>query len=973
MEPDRWRRIERLYHGALEKEPAQRNAYLVAACGSDQTLLLEVESLLAQEKHAREFIEEPAFQVVARDMASEPSQLAVGQEFGRYRILSLIGAGGMGAVYTAHDSRLGRTVALKFLPAEFLSEREALDRFSREARALSALNHPNICTIYDTEEAAGRVFIAMEYVSGKRLDQHIGRDGLLLKEALQYALQIADALATAHGSGVIHRDLKPGNIVIRDDGIVKLLDFGLAKLSTSGSDHHPSADPEVSRSSKAIVGTAAYMSPEQAAGKRVDARSDIFAFGAVLYEMLTGRRPFPGESSVSILSSVLHLDPTPVASIRAGLPPEVETLVVRCLRKDPERRFQCARDVRVSIREIVEDLESAKPAPGAPSPPKSRFAVAALILAAAILLAAGLVWRFRIPAQAPRPHLVITRLTTDPGLTTSPAISPDGKLVAYASDRGGGDNLDIWVQQVAGGAASRLTTNPADDTAPDFSPDGSRIAFFSARDGGGIYVVPAIGGEERLVARNGAWTSRPRLSPDGNWIAYSIGAPIGYARMYVVSSVSGQPQELKLQIPWAGYPIWSPDGKRLLFVGSTSPSGRPPFDWWIVPVEGGAAVKTGASGLIESNGLQLVSGKLNGPASWKGNRILFYAHSGNTSNLWRLTIDPNTWQANGLERLTTGADREVDPSVSSDGRLVFATTDERLNLWTLPMDARNGKTTGLPQPLTQSAAGNARPSLSADGRKLVFESARSGNVDVWIRDMATGAERALTATPWNETHPAITADGSKVVYASAAGAKPEIYVQSTAGGVAEKICEDCGTPMGWSPDGRSIFYYYWQTASRYGSIIQASRERSDLIHHQYNLHMMRYFPDGKWLTFHMPVVLTEGRSALFIAPFRDGVVAGEEEWIRITDGAGIDATPWSSPDGSILYFLSKRDGFQCIWAQRLDSRIKRPLGTPFAVAHFHGARYRLQEPGFGPGIGADKLVFTMSDTTGNIWMTKVEP
>lgn len=897
----------------------------------------------------------------------------IGNTLAHYRIIEKLGEGGMGVVYKALDTHLDRFVALKLLPPDRLSDAERQRRFVQEAKAASALNHPNIIHVYDIPESDRTHFIAMEYVAGKTLDQVARHKGLPVNEALKYAVQIADALAKAHSAGIVHRDLKPSNIMVTGDGLIKILDFGLAKLMVPAETDEFAETAPINNGPQteegAIVGTVSYMSPEQAQGKKVDARSDIFSFGAVLYEMLTGRRAFQRETRLLTLTAITRDEPAPISDVAGIIPHELERIIARCLRKDPERRFQNAADLKVALQEVKEESESGKLA-GAPvvAPPRRRVFLPLLALGAVLLLAAAAaIWLLSRKAPQPNVGMVITRLTSDSGLTTEPAISPDGKLVAYASDRGSEDNLDIWVQQVAGGAPMRLTTNPADDHQPAFSPDGSRIAFRSERDSGGIYVISTLGGEERLIARNGAG---PSFSPDGNWIAYHVGGGLRTSRIYTVSATGGPPRELKLQIPWAGNAIWSPDGKYLMFVGTTDPSGISSLDWWVAPAEGGQAIKTGASTRFEHSGL---SGVIGFPSVWRAARIVFFARLGDATNLWQVAINPKAWQINDPpQRLTTGAGQELFPSMSADGRLVFMTGGGHLALWMLAMENNRAKVQGKPEQLTRSGDASLRPSLSSDGRKLAFLSSRSGTSQVWIKDMPTGKESALTSTSANETHMVIAPDGSKVGYASSADGKHAIYLMPIGKGVAEKLCENCGLPLDWSPDGKRVLYH-WGRPVRYNSIDIVTRQTVEVIQHPaYNLHRARFSPEGNWLAFHVPLVTEQGRSPIFIAPLGNGVAPGEKEWIQVTDGEGIDAAPWWSPDGNILYFLSNRDGFQCMWAQHLNKATKRPVGGPFDVAHFHGSRHKVQEAGFGPAIGANKLIFTLSESTANIWMAKME-
>ena len=510
----------------------------------------------------------------------------IGQTLDHYRIQSKLGEGGMGVVYRARDTHLGRTVAIKVLPAERVADPGRKQRFAQEARAASALNHPNIVNTYDVRSEGGMDFIVMEYIEGQTLKTLIPPKGMSPVHALQYAAQIADALAKAHSAGIIHRDLKPSNIMVTDEGRVKVLDFGVAKLlePVDCSRDDTTQTARTLTETGAVLGTAAYMSPEQAEGRNIDARSDIFSFGSVLYEMLCGEPPFQGDSTIAVLSAVVRDEARRISQVARDVPPELEKLVERCLRKDPQRRFQHAADIRVLLEELKEDQTHSTT--GAirgktPDPLRSRTLAlsAALVVAVAAMAAiSSRLGPFRTAATPPK----VAPFTSFAGRELEPAVSPDGKQVAFVWDGEGADNFDIYVKLIDGGTPLRLTANPGEDRQPAWSPDGRDIAFCRRTPAGAeIISVPALGGPERK--HGSAQLSWPASgfylrtnpfglswSPDGKWLAI-IHKDSEHEPNHVALLSTDTGERHRLTQPPAGHygdwlPAFSPDGRSLAFV-----------------------------------------------------------------------------------------------------------------------------------------------------------------------------------------------------------------------------------------------------------------------------------------------------------------------------------------------------------------------------------------------------------------------
>ncbi len=509
MTPERWKQIEQLYHAALKLEPGQQSAFLQEACTGDEDLRREVESLLAHESQAESFIEAPALVGTAQGMAEERVQSLVGRQLGVYKILSLLGAGGMGEVYKAQDTRLNRIVAIKVLPRHLSERADLRQRFEQEARALASLSHPHICPIHVIGKEDGIDFLVMEYVAGKTLDELIPRRGLRSNEVLKYAIQIADALATAHAAGIVHRDLKPGNIMVSESGQVKVLDFGLAKLSGKAASQEPDATTLLASGKGprteegTVLGTVSYMSPEQAEGKSLDARSDIFSFGLVLYEMVTGQRAFTGESDLATLTAILREEPKPASQIVHDIPPDLEKIINRCLRKDRERRSQThgrCEDCPAGTEGGIGFRDAGQ----APSTQRvrRRGRVWTAVAVVALAVAGVAVWINRSTTKMPEAPLTAVPLTSYPGEERQPSFSPDGNQVAFSWNGEKQDNFDIYVKLIGSETQLRLTTAPEADSCPAWSPDGSSIAFIREGLGGkaSVFLISPLGPPERKVA-----------------------------------------------------------------------------------------------------------------------------------------------------------------------------------------------------------------------------------------------------------------------------------------------------------------------------------------------------------------------------------------------------------------------------------------------------------------------------------------
>ncbi|HEV2486531.1 MAG TPA: winged helix-turn-helix domain-containing protein [Terracidiphilus sp.] len=571
----------------------------------------------------------------------------------------------------------------------------------------------------------------------------------------------------------------------------------------------------------------------------------------------------------------------------------------------------------------------------------------------------------------------LVRLTSDDGLTLSPALSRDGRFVAYASDRKGRGNLDIWIQPVNGGAPLRLTQDATDDSAPDFSPDGQTIVYRSERDGGGVYAVSVHAGEARLIAANGR---RPKFSPDGKWIAYWVGEETGdntgnfmvpgAGKVFIVSSSGGPPKAIQPHFAAAGYPIWTPDARHLLFLGNRDPNlyNEGAVDWWVAAIDGGEAARTGASAAFQKTGFASASQV---PDAWTadGTSVLTSAALADTRNIWQVPISTKDWKIAGEpQRLTYGTGTDSQPTIAGS-RLVFSSLTAKLEIWSLPIYANHAKSLGAPKRLTEDADGHGYPAVSMDGTKIAFSLQRGGNRQIWMEDLTTDKLALVSRSGFPAFNPNFSPDGKELIYRTYEDRTAVAYEVSLSGNDRQPICENC-SDYGWSSDKKRLALVGASPAGI--SILElATKKRTALLRDpEYQLWNARFSPDDHWISFN---ATEPGRSRIFITPATGLTLVPREDWIAIPSDGWDDKPRWS-PDGNTLYFVSDRDGFRCIWAQRLDSK-KHPLGDPIPVFHAHESSRSMSRVGPGDlsiSVARDQIVFNMSERNGNLWLTSLD-
>jgi serine/threonine protein kinase len=914
---ERWKQIERLYHAALERETATRAAFLAEACAGDEELRREVVSLIAYDGHPASLIESPVLEVAAREWADEsPSLLShssahhsanAPSQIGAYNILSPLGRGGMGEVWLAYDTRLGRKVAIKLLPSEFSSQPERVRRFEQEARAASALNHPNIVTIYEIGEIDNRRFIVTEYVEGETLRQREAKapqQRIRLSEALEVASQVAAALQAAHETGITHRDIKPENVMARKDGLVKVLDFGLAKLIRGSGEWGaekisraalptPHSPLPTLTTPGIVMGTTSYMSPEQARGEKVDHRTDIFSLGVMLYEMLAGRRPFEGATASDVMAAVLTNEPVPLVEIAPGIPITLWKIVRRCLEKEPGRRFQSASDLAFALEELKASSDFS-PNVKAAKIPQQRARIAARILnrlrngwrrwilapAAAILTLATIVAAVAYLRNQPEEELALSFTFSLPNnweIRTAPAVSPDGKYIVFSAapvSAQSPNQSSLWLRRLESAEAIPLSGTEGGG-GPFWSPDSRFIAFWANMR---LQKIDVAGGSAVTICETDS-------SQPGSWnregvILFSRGS-----RLSRVSATGGQPVPLN---PFADgetrqdNPRFLPDGKHFLYLSRNRD--RQNDGIYIASLDPGAQRKLVLKGAISA-------------AYVPTGHLLFTREN----QLMAQRFDLGRFEVAGdpvrIAEQAPGARNFSAFSASENGVLAWKVMASEPDKTQLTWFDRTGKqlgTVGLP-------AKYSGPSFSPSEDSLVVAIAepRTAMRDLWIVQPLLRDISRLTFDPGDELNPRWMPDGKWIIFTSTQNGPRNIYRKLADGkGQAEPLLksEETQNVEDISPDGRFLVFNYHPDLGEPGLALlslKGERKRIPFPSTQFREDSGRFSPNGRWIAYRS---MEKGGTRIFVR----GIPLAGGKW-QISDRSGTQ--PQWRGDGKELFFL----------------------------------------------------------------------
>ncbi|MBX7169447.1 MAG: serine/threonine-protein kinase [Pyrinomonadaceae bacterium] len=811
MNADRFKQIDELFDAVMDLNESERETFLAEKCKTDENLKKEVLSLLQAQNPKDNFLDKSAIKVAAQDFSElqtlvDTEQL-IGEKISNYKIERLIGLGGMGQVFLAHDEKLDRKVALKVLPSDFVSKDERVKRFQIEARAVSALNHPYIVTIYDVGSHENTNFIATEFIEGKTLRQLIN-EHLKIGEIINVIIQSCEALSAAHNEGIIHRDIKPENIILRSDGYVKILDFGLAKLIESNRplQFNNATDKGI------IVGTPAYMSPTQIKDEKVDNRIDLWSLGVVFYELLTGKNPFKKPTRQATFHSILNEQIPLPSSFNSEIPPELDHVLIKALEKDPEISYQTASELRADLKRVQRNLDSSFSTKDNSSPSKYNVAKKSkylLPITVLFIISFSLViWIFfrnnAIPKGIDWSKGENIQLTRQNGIEYFPSIAPDGKSFVYASDAKG--NFDIYSQRIGGQNPKNLTEHStSDDTQPAFSRDGNWIAFRSERSPTGIYVMESTGENLKRVGDG----EHPSWSPDGKEIVVSnsgMDAPnIQTGRdnqIFIINLETGSTRSILKKNAY--FPTWSPNGKRIAF-------------WFYPDATGRRDIATiSADGIEEPKILTTNFGLSNWNAVWSpdGKFLYFVSDKNGNWNFWRIPIDENSGQAlDKPEPVTAPSIYSRHLGFSADGKkMIYVQSERQSNIQGVEFDEKNERIVGTAKWITTGDREITRAVLSPDGNKFLMRQVRRTQDDLVEVNRDGTNWKDITDDVSYDRYARWSPDGSQIAFASDRCGVYEIWMADSDRLNLRQITFGNDDPQGtsvpvFSPDGKRLSYH----------------------------------------------------------------------------------------------------------------------------------------------------------------------